>query len=179
MKDFLKSLLAIVLFGLSIFSLLFTLLYTVGIVCSWGDENFSNKFGLVIFWILTLFIMGVAGQFLDRLPAPKKKPKTGLEFEHYCAELLTKKGFKHVIVTPPSGDYGADLIAYDRQGNKWVFQCKYYKGKVSISAVQEIAAAKAHYGASKAGVMTNSQLTQRAKQLAIENEILLFELLCD
>lgn len=179
MKDFLKSLLAIVLFGLSILSFLFSIIYTLGMVLTWSTSNASNKFGIVVLWVLTLFIMAIAGQFLNSLPAPKKKPKTGLEFEHYCAELLTKKGFKHVIVTPPSGDYGADLIAYDRQGNKWVFQCKHYKGKVSISAVQEIAAAKAHYGARKAGVMTNSRLTQRAKQLAIENEILLFELLCD
>lgn len=104
---------------------------------------------------------------------------TGLEFEHHCAELLMKKGFKEVIVTPPSGDYGADLIAYDSAGNKWVFQCKHYKGKVNNSAVQEIAAAKAHYRADKAAVMTNSQLTEQARQLAFENAIELFEMLSD
>ena len=105
---------------------------------------------------------------------------TGVEFEHHCAKLLKKKGFWNIIVTPSSGDYGADLIAYDRNGYKWVFQCKYYNGrKVNNSAVQEVVAAKAHYKATKAAVMTNSKLTEQARQLAIENGVILFELLSD
>jgi HJR/Mrr/RecB family endonuclease len=136
-----------------------------------------------VWWLrilATLILIGCWYAPYDKTPLPKKKrPVTGIDFEHHCAELLMKQGFREVIVTPPSGDYGADLIAYDRQGNKWVFQCKHYKGKVSNSAVQEIAAAKAHYRANKAAVMTNSKLTEQARQLAIENEILLFEMLSD
>lgn len=102
---------------------------------------------------------------------------TGFEFEQYCADYLRKKGFKKVTVTPASGDYGADLIAYDKKGDCWVFQCKHFQNKVGNSAVQEVVAAKAHYHANKAGVMTNSKLTDKAKELALENDIFLYEMI--
>ena len=100
---------------------------------------------------------------------------TGLEFEGYCGKYLLTHGFHDVHTTPPSGDYGADLVAKDTNGVTWVFQCKRYKSKVGNGCVQEVVAAKKHYGASKAAVMTNSQLTQKARELAIENEVILFE----
>lgn len=100
---------------------------------------------------------------------------TGLEFEGYCGKYLLTHGFHDVRTTPPSGDYGADLVAKDANGVTWVFQCKRYKSKVGNGCVQEVVAAKKHYGASKAAVMTNSQLTQKARELAIENEVILFE----
>lgn len=102
---------------------------------------------------------------------------TGLEFERYCADYLRKKGFKNVTVTPASGDYGADLVAYDKKGDRWVFQCKHYQNKVGNDAVQEVVAAKAHYNAAKAGVITNSRLTDKAKELALENDIFLYEMI--
>ena len=137
--------------------------------------------GLICYGIICLICL-LLKKPLPQLPdtlEKKHKPMTGLEFEHHCAELLMRKGFKEVIVTPPSGDYGADLIAFDKTGSKWVFQCKHYKGKVNNSAVQEIVAAKAHYRADKAAVMTNSKLTEQARQLAFENAIELFEMLSD
>lgn len=115
----------------------------------------------------------------------RKKPKqnvqtmNGLDFEHYCAKRLLEKGFVRAEVTPPTGDYGADIIAIDRKGQRWVFQCKRYAGKVSNKAVQEAVAAKAHYKAERAGVMTNSRLTDKARELAFENAIELFEALDD
>lgn len=109
----------------------------------------------------------------------RKKAMTGIEYEQFCAKKLIQKGFRNVKITPPSGDYGADLIAVDRRGEKWVVQCKRYTGKIGNSAVQEIVAAKAHYKANKAAVMTNSQLTANARKLAIENDVTLFELVDD
>ena len=43
--------------------------------------------------------------------------------------------------------------------------------------MQEVVAAKAHYHANKAGVMTNSKLTDKAKELALENDIFLYEMI--
>ena len=100
---------------------------------------------------------------------------TGKEFEEYCAKLIKKKGFHKVCVTPSSGDYGADVIAYDFWGRKWVFQCKRFKGKVTNKAVQEVVASKAHYNADKAAVITNSELTVKARELAKENDVVLYE----
>ena len=99
--------------------------------------------------------------------------------ERWGESVITqlRKGFKKVTVTPASGDYGADLIAYDKKGDCWVFQCKHFQNKVGNSAVQEVVAAKAHYHANKAGVMTNSKLTDKAKELALENDIFLYEMI--
>lgn len=105
-----------------------------------------------------------------------KKGMTGLEYEHWCAERLIKSGkYRTVTVTPASGDYGADIVAVDRKGNKVVYQCKMYGGKVDNTAVQEAVAAKAHYKADRAGVITNSQLTKKARELAWENAVELME----
>ena len=116
-------------------------------------------------------------------PQTKHKPlskMTGLEFEHYCAKWLMQTGkYVRAETTKASGDFGGDVIAYDRKGRKWVFQCKLYKKKVPNGAVQEVVAAKAHYKAEKGGVITNSKLTKAARQLAMENDIELFEMLSD
>lgn len=127
----------------------------------------------IIFAIMISFIVLYA-KF-----APEKKTNvnsmTGYEFEEWCAEMLKEKGFKRVKVTPKSGDYGADIVAIDKHDEKWVIQCKRQTKNVSNSAVQEVVAAKAHYKADKAAVMTNSQLTKKAKELAWENAVEIME----
>ncbi len=100
----------------------------------------------------------------------------GVDFEHYCAEQLRKTGrYKKVEVTPASGDFGADIVAVDKKGETWVFQCKRYNNRLDNSPVQEIVAAKAHYNATHAVVITNSSFTKPAKQLANENRVKLVE----
>ena len=101
---------------------------------------------------------------------------TGIEFEEYCATVLKRNhDFITVKTTKVVGDYGGDLIGRHRDGSKWVIQCKRYSGTVGNSAVQEVVAAKAHYGADKAAVMTNSRLTANAKKLAHENGVKVYE----
>lgn len=102
---------------------------------------------------------------------------SGYDFEYYCSELLKAKGMKDVYVTPSSGDYGADIVATDKDGVRWVFQCKKYSSVLGNTPIQEVIASKAHYGARKAGVMTNSTFTDNARLLAMENDILLWELI--
>ena len=100
---------------------------------------------------------------------------TGREFELWCASYLKRKGFRRIEVTQASGDYGADIIALDRRGRRWVFQCKKYTKNVGNTAVQEVVAARAHYNADRAGVMTNSLLTKNARALAEENDVKVIE----
>ena len=126
-----------------------------------------------------LLLCFLAAAFSDQPESSKPhknvKDMTGIEFEGYCAEMLIRNGSCRVIVTPPSGDYGADIVAYDKQGCKWVFQCKRFKNKVGNTAVQEVVAAKAHYQAEYSAVMTNSVLTDGARRLARENNVVLYE----
>ena len=110
----------------------------------------------------------VAGAVLN---APYKRYMTGIEYEYYCANYLQRHGFYNVQVTPASNDYGADVIAYDGQGQKWVIQCKLYHGKVDNAAVQQVFTSMHHYGADRGMVITNSVLTDNAKRLAMENNI--------
>lgn len=105
---------------------------------------------------------------------------SGTEFEYWCAAMLKKNmGFVSAKVTTASNDYGADIIGKDKKGRKWVIQCKRYNGSVGNSAVQEVVAAKAHYRAERAAVMTNSTLTRNARKLADENGVEIFENLGD
>lgn len=54
-------------------------------------------------------------------------------------------------------------------------QCKRYKGKVGISAVQEVLGAKGYYKADKAMVITNSYFTPNAIKLANANDVELWD----
>lgn len=91
---------------------------------------------------------------------------TGEEYEYYVAERLKHMGFNRVEVTQLSGDYGADIIAYDPNGIKTCIQCKKYSGSVGIAAVQEIYGAMAYYDCEKAMVITTSTYTNAARELA-------------
>mgnify|MGYP001190347376 CR=1 FL=1 len=98
---------------------------------------------------------------------------TGLEFEEWLAELYRKKGYT-VQLTPQSNDFGADLIV-KREGKLSVIQAKRYKNKVGLRAIQEIVAAKPHYKAHEAFVITNNYFTAPAQKLAKSNGIKLID----
>ncbi|MCR5177621.1 MAG: restriction endonuclease [Lachnospiraceae bacterium] len=98
----------------------------------------------------------------------------GIEFEHYCAELLAGTGFLHVRTTSASRDFGADILA-QKDGVTYAVQCKRYDKPVGIYAVQEIYAAKDFYGMMVGAVMTNSTFTAPAKQMAEKLGILLWD----
>ncbi len=167
------SLFALLMIAVTGFSGLFTGIWTLGTISTWSTADTGSKIMTFVFIAATIFLMGLTSIILEKRKSAKayaqKKQMTGLEFEGYCGKYLLSHGFHDVRTTPPSGDYGADLVAKDANGVTWVFQCKRYKSKVDNSCVQEVVAAKKHYGASRAAVMTNSQLTKKAKELALEN----------
>ncbi|MBT2570067.1 restriction endonuclease [Planococcus sp. ISL-110] len=94
---------------------------------------------------------------------------SGAEFEEFL-RLRYKAGGYAVRKTPYKGDYGADLILENGR-QKIVVQAKRYKSNVGIKAVQEISAAKLHYGANEAWVVTNSFFTKAAAELALSNKV--------
>ncbi|SDE75650.1 Topoisomerase DNA binding C4 zinc finger [Fontibacillus panacisegetis] len=73
-------------------------------------------------------------------------------------------------MTKAAGDFGADLII-QKDGKKIVVQAKRYSKNVGIKAVQEAQAAIAHYGASEAWVVTNSDFTAATYDLAKSNRV--------
>ena len=95
----------------------------------------------------------------------------GIQFEYYLKELYRSQGYK-VEVTKAKGDFGADLILF-KDKIKIVVQAKRYSGNVGVKAVQEILAAKSYYSASAAWVVSNSDYTNAAIELAKASNVLL------
>lgn len=100
--------------------------------------------------------------------------ENGFQFEQDFSNVLMRNGFINVTVTQRSNDYGADITA-EKDGITYVIQCKYYSSAVGIDAVQQVYAAKMHYGTHIAVVVTNSVFTQAAKILAKETGVLLWD----
>lgn len=87
-----------------------------------------------------------------------------IEYENFCALLLTKHGWT-VETTKASGDYGADILA--RSGRtRMVVQCKRYAKPVGVAAIQQAHTAIAHYRADRAAVMATRGFTKAARTLA-------------
>ena len=101
-------------------------------------------------------------------------PETGIEFEEYCASILSKNGFDQVKVTQASGDQGIDIRSYS-QGVKYGFQCKFYSKPVGNKAVQEAFAGKEFYKCHVAVVLTNNSFTKSAVDLANRLGIVLWD----
>lgn len=93
----------------------------------------------------------------------------GLDFEDVVANLFNSKGY-NARVTSGSGDQGADVVA-EKDFEKVVIQAKRYKDKVSNSAVQEVVASMKYYNADRGLVITNSEFTSSAQDLASSNDI--------
>lgn len=93
----------------------------------------------------------------------------GVQFENYLGHLFRFHGYG-AEVTKAAGDYGADLVL-KKNGSKIVVQAKRYKNNVGLKAVQEVQGAKAYYRASEAWVVTNSDYTTQAYNLAKSNGV--------
>lgn len=110
----------------------------------------------------------------------------GLEprsFEVFVAALFEKQGYR-VGLTPYSGDKGADVIAYPRQGETagLVIQVKQRKeaGKPGSEAVDEIVAAKPFYEEKydttfQPMVITNREFTKEVRQFSRKNQVQMHE----
>ena len=102
------------------------------------------------------------------------KIMTGIEFEHFCVELLLKNGFDSAYATQASNDYGVDVIA-TKDNVKYAIQCKLYSSHIGNKAVQEVSAGKEYYKCHVAVVMTNNYFTANAITLAQATNVLLWD----
>jgi len=91
------------------------------------------------------------------------------DYERYCGLILRQAGWE-AIVTSESGDQGADIVA-TRGRLRLVVQCKLYSRPVGNDAVQQVVAARQHYGARFGAVVSNASYTTAAQQLARTNKV--------
>lgn len=93
----------------------------------------------------------------------------GIQFENFLDSIFTYLGYK-VKHTRTTGDFGADLILQN-DTERIIVQAKRYSKKVSVSAVQEISAARNYYSVQNAWVVTNNYFTNPAIKLANANGV--------
>ncbi len=96
----------------------------------------------------------------------------GKDFENLLYRLYEKMGYE-IQLTGKSGDQGADLIVAKGK-NRIAIQAKCYKNNlVNNKAIQEAVASKGIYNCNIATVVTNSDFTSGAIELAKANNVYL------
>lgn len=111
---------------------------------------------------------------------PGSPQMDGYRFEEHVAFKLRLAGYIGVDVTPKSGDYGADIIAYSPKtwfssAKKVCFQCKRYSRPVGVKAVQEIIGAMVYYRCHVGCVVSASGFTESSKKLAASAGVVLMD----
>lgn len=96
----------------------------------------------------------------------KSTSTKGKEYETHVAKKMRFRGFFFIKIRGKTADYGGDITARCFPFGSIVIQCKNYKAKVGVQAVQEAYAAKKYYGTTRAAVATNSDFTKNAEILA-------------
>jgi len=98
---------------------------------------------------------------------------SGFEYEKLCGKILCEFGWS-VEYTKGSNDQGVDLLA-TRDSIILCIQCKRHKSAVGNDAVQAIFAGKTFYSATHACVVTTSDYTKSAKELAASVDVALLK----
>lgn len=98
---------------------------------------------------------------------------SGREFELFLEKLFKFLGYT-TIHNGKSGDQGADLIL---RKNNYIYtvQAKYYTGKLSNKPIQEVVGSLKYYNANQGVVVTNSEFTKGAQELAKANQVILID----
>ena len=63
------------------------------------------------------------------------------------------------------------MIVENKNGSRVIFQCKRFKTKVNLKAVQEVVGAMGHYAGDFGVVITNNTFLNSAVKLAKSNDI--------
>ena len=150
------------------------------------EEGTSPRKVLVDRMELELLLKDATIQCVGNIPAPLHETATqdhyklynnqfdymaGIDFEHYCADLLQHNRFYNVEVTQGSGDHGIDILA-EKDDITYAIQCKCYSSNIGNAAVQQAHTGKSLYHKDIAVVLTNqyftSQATEEAKELGVK-----------
>lgn len=99
---------------------------------------------------------------------------SGVEFEKYCAYILSKNGFSEIKITPASGDHGIDVLA-SKGEITYAIQCKCYSDNVGNAAIQQAHTGKSLYHKDIAVVLTNRYFTPQAIEEAKELGVKLWD----
>ena len=129
---------------------------------------------LIIGAAVFVFIIGIIFLVFNKKKHYEWDNMEGREFEHFCADLLKRRGFQDVVVTKGSGDFGIDILA-ERDGISYGIQCKNYHSPIGVKAVQEVYAGRDYYDCMVGVVMSNQYFTGPAVEAAKKLKIVLWD----
>ncbi len=151
------------------------------ILLAFGATLARAGIGLLLLGAATVIIAGVAGlgsrgakerEAYHRSGMTAVDAMSGRQFEALLEHFFASKGYR-VARIGRHGEIGADLLLNDAQG-RMVVQARRWTGVVRHHAVQQAVAAKAHYGAARALVVTSSDYSQDAVIVANSNGVTLW-----
>ncbi len=98
---------------------------------------------------------------------------SGAQFEEFLRDYFTNNGYICTL-TKASGDQGIDLIA-KKNDSVLAIQAKCYSNAVGNHAIMEAVAGTRYYNANQTMVITNSNFTKPAIELAKVNNVILWD----
>jgi Restriction endonuclease len=139
------------------------------------------RIALILLGVAALIIAGVAGlggrgvkerEAFQRSGMTAVDAMTGRQFESLLEHFFAHKGYR-VARIGGRGEFGADLLVEDGHG-RMVVQARRWNRLVNHEAVQHAVAAMAHYGATRALVVTSSDYSEHAITVANSNGVTLW-----
>jgi len=127
----------------------------------------------LLFWgiggiVLFLWVLSLGFAWLKRRIEFEKMREMGAiqelspdAFEELVAETFRRLGH-HVKVVGTSGDHGVDVRVRASNGEKWVVQCKRYKGTVGEPTVRDLYGTMLHEKAQRASIVTSGRFSRQA-----------------
>ena len=96
------------------------------------------------------------------------------DFELIISKLFEAHGQK-VDLVGGNSDHGIDIIVINELGEKWVVQCKRYKGSVGEPTIRDLYGTMQHEGAVGAYLMTTGTFTKCAQAWVVDKPIMLYD----
>jgi HJR/Mrr/RecB family endonuclease len=155
-------------------------MYVYGVAPS--EYLIGEPLNSILFFVAGLLLIGVVGgkgYFQIRKIRGARSVKqllalTPTEFEKAIERLYRSMGYK-VTHSGKQGDHGVDLVVYHKNGEKWVVQCKQWKGQVGEPVVRDIYGAMHHAEAQGAAVVTTGSFSSKAMEWAEGKPIHLYD----
>jgi len=87
------------------------------------------------------------------------------QFEKMVVELYETRGYK-AKRTGATGDHGVDVVVETPKGEKWVVQCKRWRGSVGEPVIREFFGTMHHEKADRGVLVTTGTFTNQAREWA-------------
>jgi len=121
----------------------------------WKKQQFANKTGVI--------------KTVEQL-----QEVSPVEFEDMVVDLYRGLGHK-ATRTGQTGDHGVDVVVHARNGEKWIVQCKRWRGRVGEPVVRDFYGTLNHEKAHQGAIITSGKFSRAAREWAKGKPIYLYD----